>query len=696
MKNRILFFSITAAVCALLHSCANPDCHENKYVQWKHYQVPETGILWPSGQILPSFASISDSLDAIFTDRPALTETECVMLATLQGTVNRTKPRIILFSSGRGGASEWADRLGLGYRIHPASELYGLVSKYEKELAGVVLYDSSASPHYVNLATTAAAVRGALAMTGDEYRKSQDAGVQLPVIEDFTGLEMTDAVSIYEYMYDNIWPKCTRRMLLSLSPGVRTDIRDMAVATGSATIWLDPRKEEEKAVAEKFIADMKAGESIILGWWPEERSGIGLGTSFGISTIPSDFYDNSTVYAGDPHFIDHAPVPKKPALENKVYVALFLSDGDNVQYCEHTMPKLWSNEDRGIVPINWTVSPGLVDLGPGLLNYYHRTASHNDCIGSGPSGLGYALIYDAFNEKWYASGRERLEPYIKITGQYLEKSGMRTITIWDEVDESQMDAYADDCRFLYGLTQQDWERQRNGKKAPAVKSCHKAGRMAFLPNRPCYAGNIDDIVRHWQDTLSSYDGRSPMFLTAQGVSWRMGPKELLELESRLSAFAPGQVVLCRADHFFALYNEANGLDYNLMLSPDTEISASSSSSAAALLGDGSSAQACRWTASGKGRQEITVKFDRPYVIDRYVVRHAGYSGEDVQENTRRFKVEYSMDGKDWHLADVQVRNRSDVSDVDIDPVEARFCRITVLKPGKSGFASIGDIEIFGK
>ena len=64
------------------------------------------------------------------------------------------------------------------------------------------------------------------------------------------------------------------------------------------------------------------------------------------------------------------PVPKKPELENKIYLSFFMSDGDNVQYCQHQMSVLWGNKSRGQVPLNWTVSPGLADIGPGLLNYY--------------------------------------------------------------------------------------------------------------------------------------------------------------------------------------------------------------------------------------------------------------------------------------------------------------------------------------
>ena len=41
-----------------------------------------------------------------------------------------------------------------------------------------------------------------------------------------------------------------------------------------------------------------------------------------------------------------AAVPPKPPLQNKIYVAFILSDGDNLQFVEHLMRKLM--DDLGI------------------------------------------------------------------------------------------------------------------------------------------------------------------------------------------------------------------------------------------------------------------------------------------------------------------------------------------------------------
>ena len=80
------------------------------------------------------------------------------------------------------------------------------------------------------------------------------------------------------------------------------------------------------------------------------------------------------------------PAPAPPPLENKVYVAIFMSDGDNLQEDQHLIPLKWADGNRGKVPIAWTVNPALVDVAPLILRYYQRTATAERCAGRRPVG----------------------------------------------------------------------------------------------------------------------------------------------------------------------------------------------------------------------------------------------------------------------------------------------------------------------
>lgn len=73
------------------------------------------------------------------------------------------------------------------------------------------------------------------------------------------------------------------------------------------------------------------------------------------------------------------------------------------------MRDIWGDPKRGAVPVNWTVSPVLADIGPALLAYYQETATGNDLLIAGPSGAGYTYA-GSWPEK-------ALDAYTELTGQ---------------------------------------------------------------------------------------------------------------------------------------------------------------------------------------------------------------------------------------------------------------------------------------
>lgn len=661
----------------------------NKYIPSSKLMKQNIKMEWPYAQIIPNFAMPADTLDALDIQE-GVSNDERLMFVVLQGLVNKTQPRLFLFEPAGEGKYKWPERLGLCIKEFPIEKRFELIRKYADELEGVVLYDSSNNIHYANLASTVAGIDNLLPVTRELYVRLLEEGIKLRVVSDLTRLNFTRTTQIYDYLYTNYWKRCTHRLLVS-QPPERGFVRDLAVASGAAIVWLDVRKWNESVILRKFLKDMKSGESLITGWFPEERSGVGITTEYGLSIVPSDFYMNATVYAGMSKSIHYPVIPKMPKLENKVYLTLFLSDGDNVQYCQHAMSQLWEKNGRGNIPINWTISPALVDFGPALLNYYYDTATDNDCFASGPSGIGYSLIYDSHNYVWNTNSSMTILPYVQWTQQYLDKSGLRIITIWDEINDEQRSVYARFCRNLYGLTLQDWEHQPY--KLPNQIQDHS---LPVIANLPCYANGVDVIYSFWQDTIAKFDGSKPIFLSAQGESWKMGPDNVVALKERLEKLSPGNIVICRGDHFFNLYRKANGIPFNLMLSPELQIKTSPSKTPSENVADGSVAEKQIWvSATNDGKAFIQFDFKDTYLINRYVIRHAGNAGLPDILNTHNFMLEVSNDGKEWSVVDRQYGNTLSVTDVDIVPVKARYVRISISDSGKDHFARIADIEIYG-
>lgn len=647
-------------------------------------------LTWPEDRLLPMFLPPAKVVRAIDMRAASLSDQERVMFCILQGIVNRTRPRIILYNHNEEPQTTWPKAHNLSVRNMASSSSYQLIRLFSKEIKGLVLYSTEKSEHYANLAATVAGLERALPVTEEIRQKLIKNGMDFPVVEDFTSLTMSTPQEIYEYLYENYWDRCNHRLLVSLNPNIPY-VHDIAAAAGSATVWLDPRNSTEKAVLEKMLKDLTPGRDLVIGWYHEERAGVGLVTKYGLSTVPADFFENASIYSSVNVPINIPPVPKRPKLENKVYATVYISDGDNIQYCQHAMAKIFEQSGRGKMAMNWTISPALVEFSPQMLNYYYKKASTNDCFVCGPSGLGYTMPYDAHNKRWNTALRKDFIPYARLSQRYLEKAGLRVVTVWDEVNAYQRKAYADECKYLYGLTIQDWERQ-TGRLQATVQD----GRLPFIPNYPCYANGVDVITDFFNRDIKNFNGSKPIFVSGQISVWDGGPDKLIELKDRLDALSPGNVEIIRADHFFNLYNEYRHLPFNLTMTEGTQLTSSASQTKAEVAADGSPSEAYMWVSSSNdGQGWIQCDFGESYSISRYVVRHAQTAGLGRELNTRDFTVETSLDGNTWTLAGAHTGNTEAVTDISISPVDARYVRVSVTDAGADGVARIADLEVYG-
>ena len=680
---------------------AEADQERTRYSPYPQVANISEGISWPEGQALPIFATPADTLDTI--EVQTLSNDEQLTFSALQGQVNKTKPRVYLIDADSdAGRDTWANTstVGLGARnFFGRSNKYDLVAKYAEEVKGVVLYDPQQSSHYRNLAGTVAGLRQALPVTPEVYERFNQHEIDLEILVDLTELQLTSPIEIYQHLYDNYWDRCEKRLIVSARPddrgGDHHHTRDIAAACGAAVVWLDNRDPAEREMMRKFFGDMRAGDAIALGWYSTERSGITTASEFGIGTLPADHYISATVHSGTDHRIRIPEVPNKPELQNKAYVAIFISDGDNIQYTQRAMRRIWdeSAPSRGKVPLNWTIAPGLVDIGPGILNYYYTTATRNDCFVTGPSGMGYLMPFNTLQEPGapvgiYLASEEKMDAYARLTETYLQRSGLRVVTIWDNATPMQRASYEKHCRNLYGATVQ------NFKDVPSVKGSVVDQRVRFDKLVIPYVGTYEHITSSLDDELSRWDGTSPLFLSYQVAIWgEMKPDKIVELQQEVSEKFPGKVEFVRADHYFNLYNQTHDLPFNLAMSAQASVKASGSSDNAQLVLDGT--PTTLWTSSPAGTPWLEVDLGDRYEISRYVIRHGGASGMSRELNTRDFTVQVSDDGTSWKTLDVFQGNTANVTDVELDAVNARHVKITVGDPGADSTARIAEVEIFG-
>lgn len=666
-----------------------------------------SNIYWPMGQIFPTFPSGDGTVDAIPGN--LLNDDEQVTITCLQGIVNAKEIRLGLYIDN---VEKWTRAYDLkAKRAKNMDDVYKIVDKYLPEIDGVVLYSTTQKSRLndiVNLACTVAAVNHAIPMTESDYKKWTAKGLELPVVEDLTGETFKTRYDVYQYLYDEYWEKCNQRILIVQNPG-NEQLRDLGSACMLATVHLSCTTNDKKELdlMKKFMRDMEPGKSILIGWNGQERELMTAAASCGLSCVPADFFSAPSLFAQDIDVVVN-PVPDMPALENKIYIAFYFSDGDNIQYCMNAMREYYDNslKDRGKIPANWTISPALVDIAPGMMNYYYSKAKETDCFVSGPSGLGYTMpmntwgpnVGDNFkNEDYFTS-------YVQMTNRYLQKSGLRAVTIWDNLSNMQRKVYTSEGNYLYGITVQNFT---NGSLS--IGYTKVTNNILVAQQTPGYfaknaegttklteMGDIEAAVRYLK-----YDGSFPVFVSCQVSVWAFHTvSEVLELERALTqkfkrTYGDDVVEFVRADHYFNLYYQANGLPYDLSLLSCVTAEATSAKDNAALTLDGS--QSTMWIAEEKGPQTIVYDLAESHKLSRVSLSLATTNSHQYERssNISGFTVEISTDKENWtQVAEVK-DNFEGWLNLPFEEINGRYVRINITNPGKSGIARIADINIYG-
>jgi hypothetical protein len=492
-----------------------------------------TGVSWPQGQALPRFATPT-SLDVL--DVSGASAPETLLATTVQGVVNRTRPRIWLLRDADSAGRTWLDTVGL--RGNPVTGVEALVIRYRPEIRGAILADP-AVPATRNVATTLAGLENAVVAEPALAER-----LALPVLVDLRG-RFTDDRSAYRWAIEHLWPRTTHRMLVGLAPDNVGFLRDYAVASSAFVIWADPGSRPGRTLLTRLMADMPSN-SPYLGWWPADVAGESHGTELasrhGVYVVAADFSLNLTVLGGtrDATRVVAQALPAPP-LEDRTYVTFTMTDGDNLQYCQHRMRQIWDTPERGRAPLNWTISPLLQDAAPVILAYYRHTATPNDLLIAGPSGAGYA-----YPTPW---PYDELPAFTRQTGRYARHIGLSLVNVLNRVAGRDRDlkpreiaAYARDMQPVGVL--QHWT---NRYALTIVSGLPVAtGRLVFSPTE----------CRSVLAEAARTRGRpGPRFVSIGILAWSMTPADVASVTAELD----GRYRVVRADQFFQLARRAHGL-----------------------------------------------------------------------------------------------------------------------------------------
>ncbi|WP_372661647.1 GxGYxYP domain-containing protein [Cohnella sp.] len=322
-------------------------------------------------------------------------------------------------------------------------------------------------------------------------------------------------------------------------------LRDYAVANRAMVFWLDANVPEQKALFENIMSDVEPGTPY-LGWFSNdvegEFSGVEITSNHSVYVLAADWFSNLTVFSGTKKQSPEPKAVKAPKLENKIYVTYTVSEGDNFQYNQHRMRIIWDDPNRGKVPINWTSSPLLYDGAPAMLNYYQSTATENDLLIAGPSGAGY-FYPNAWPENTFPD-------FLKQTYSYLKKTGMTIPYVLNRIDGENVP-----------LSESRTAAYRNDYKVPGLFLSWENRYGVELLNGDLPVSTIQGISTAQDgknilaEAKSQWDGKSPLFVSLGLLAWSMTPSDAVAITDSLGS----DYEVVRADHYFSLIREANGL-----------------------------------------------------------------------------------------------------------------------------------------
>lgn len=90
-----------------------------------------------------------------------------------------------------------------------------------------------------------------------------------------------------------------------------------------------------------------------------------------------------------------------------------------------------------------------------------------------------------------------------------------------------------------------------------------------------------------------------------------------------------------------------------------------------------------------------------YTLNRWEVKNAGAFGEMSNSNTCDYRMQYSIDGKNWKDADNVFGNTSDITNRNIEQVDAQYVKLFIEKPNSTSIvsdktrAAVCEFSVFG-
>ena len=367
-----------------------------------------------------------------------LSHDEILLLASVQGIVNRRKPLIYLITND--DDKFWLDQMqkqgATATPVLVSDPLY-LVKAFRWMLGGAVVPDPNI---YVSpcLAVDLAGLSDLAIAT-----PALAAQVGLPIKADLRGRFKDDADAL-QYARTVLLPQMNPHISLCLDPPLLGTQVDDIIASRGTCFWITGPKAQskpganeaaERAEIAKTFAQMPRFSVVRGFWWHgdgmglDETPGVALASRYGKITTVSDYVANFSVTSGIPlQTLKQKPQPPAPAFDKtKVYLAITVSDGDNFAPWNGVFRSLFADPLLGTFPVAFGMGPSLIDVAPHEVRWYYDHAAPNNEFLCDVSGAGY--IYPTEWAKALKDRPAQLQAFYGLTQSYLDRLDMHTVRL---------------------------------------------------------------------------------------------------------------------------------------------------------------------------------------------------------------------------------------------------------------------------
>lgn len=384
-----------------------------------------------------------------------LSDDELSLAVFLQGALNKRERSVYLdIENYLGYLSGERRYCGLWELLEQSAPLFD----------GLAVYDYARDDVSVNMAATVCAAENLLGVPRSLAARAAGSGLSVKF----------DAATVKGSAAERqraVWMRCRDKLKkdclvhqATTADGFRTGLRDFGISHGAFTFFARPGEDAE------FLSEVLgwADKNIpVYGWTTDELAFVRRLSEFGDYLIPSDWSCNHS-YLSRESFCSLRQPCKKEAVEarpEKHYLAVVVSDGDNVQWLERDFARESNYGQRTgrkrDYKMSWTAAPMLCKICPTALENIYRKAEKDTFI-CGVSGIGYTNVM-TYPEKYLAE-------FARRTAEGMKHADMRVLALLDNIEntyggnaERRLAYFAEREEIAGGIWQLDPDRYESGR-----------------------------------------------------------------------------------------------------------------------------------------------------------------------------------------------------------------------------------------